>query len=149
MHTRFQHQQILSEPGIRNSLDTNAKFEESCSNQCCHIGRNLTQNADENLRSIGRRNFAQNARYFIQGQKSPKSPEFCSKMDENGRKLTPFYEKFFFQKILVKNFKIIFQNPAKLSHKNAIKRGARNFRQFIAKCPIFCKKFLATLHAGI
>ena len=75
----------------------------------------------------------------------PKLPEFCSKMDENGRKLTPFYEKFFFQKILVKNFKIIFQNPAKLSHKNAIKRGARNFRQFLAKCPIFFKKFLATL----
>ena len=66
-------------------------------------------------------------------------------MDENGRKLTPVYEKIFSQKILVKNFKIIFQNPAKLSHKNAIKRGARNFRQFLAKCPIFCKKFLATL----
>lgn len=32
MHTRFQHWQIFFEPGIRNSLDTNAKFEESCSN---------------------------------------------------------------------------------------------------------------------
>ena len=69
-------------------------------------------------------------------------------MDENGRKLTPFYEKFFFQKILVKNFKIIFQNPAKLSHKNAIKRGARNFRQFFSKMPDILQKISGNTDRG-
>ena len=61
-----------------------------------YFARNLTYNADENFSSIGRRNFVQNARYFTLAKLSPKSAEISPKTDENGRILTSYQSKFFF-----------------------------------------------------
>ena len=46
-----------------------------------YFARNLTWNADEDFRSIGRRNFTQNARYFTLGQKGPENARNLAKID--------------------------------------------------------------------
>ena len=110
-----------------------------------YFARNFTQKSDRQFRSIGREILPKNARNLTFTKSARNCPKFAPKWTKMAEILHLFFEQFFFQKNLLKIFKIIFQNPAKLLHKNAIKRGARNFRRFLAKRPIFFKNFLATL----
>ena len=75
-------------------------------------------------------------------------PQNARNLFKNGRKWPKFdfFFDHFFSKNLIKKFLDFFWKFGKeLSHKNAIKRGARYFRYFLAKCPKFWKIFLATL----